>query len=80
MMETMRALLGDAAVRAARPDDAVHGIAPAVVIVPDGAEQCAAALRECTVAAGRSRSRAGAARVARDGRSIAWTCCSRPGA
>lgn len=66
MIERLRALLGPAAVRAARDDDAVHGTTPQAVVEPDGADGCAAALAECSaqgwsveVAGGRSARHAG---------------------
>ena len=48
MIDRLRALLGDAAVRPARPGEAAHGMAAGAVVEPDGADACAALLGTCS--------------------------------
>ncbi|HUF13468.1 MAG TPA: FAD-binding oxidoreductase [Longimicrobiales bacterium] len=48
MIERLRGLAGGDAVRSGRDDDAVHEVAPGVVVMPDGSDACAAVLAACS--------------------------------
>ena len=48
MIDALRAAAGTAAVREASAADAVHGVAPGVVVAPENADACAATLAACS--------------------------------